>query len=118
MLKTTLVKLLVKDSVSISEGNIIDRVDSNVNKLGKAKSKNMVICDFLAKSKSFIKLSSRSSFLTLKARLAFIKLRQAFIKALIFHYFDLEYYILFETNVLGYAIDKLFSQLDLNNLDQ
>ena len=54
-------------------------------------------------------------FLTLKAKLAFTELRQAFIKAPIFHHFDSERYIRVETNVSGYAIGGVFSQLTPDN---
>lgn len=39
----------------------------------------------------------KSGFLTSKARLAFIKLWQAFIKVSIFHYFNSKYYIYIKT---------------------
>ncbi len=45
-------------------------------------------------------------------------MRQAFIKALILYYFDLKYYIWIETNILGYAIGEIFSQLIFDNLGQ
>ena len=38
-------------------------------------------------------------------------LRQAFIKALILQYFDLESHIQIETNVSNYVIDRILSQL-------
>lgn len=40
-----------------------------------------------------MELSSESGFFIFGVRLAFVKLKQAFIKTLIFHYFDLECYI-------------------------
>ena len=54
---------------------------------------------------------ARTDFLTPKARLAFIQLRQAFVKALILHHFDPESYIRIETDVSGYAIGSILSQL-------
>ena len=65
----------------------------------------------------FKKTVRSSDFLTFKARLAFTKLRQAFVKALIFYYFDPEYYIWIKTNALNYAIGEIFSWLTLNNLN-
>lgn len=65
----------------------------------------------MAKSQFYIKLSSKPGFLTPEARLPFIKLRKAFIKALIFHHFTLQYHIKVKTNPLVYAIDKVLSQL-------
>ena len=57
-------------------------------------------------------------FCTSKARLAFIKLRQAFVKTLIFYHFDLKRHIQIETDILDYAINKILSQLTLDNFDQ
>lgn len=57
-------------------------------------------------------------FLTVKAILAFVKLKQGFIKALILYHFDPEYHICVETNLLGYAIYRVFSQLTLDNLSR
>ena len=58
--------------------------------------------DFFLNSKD---TGIRSDFFTPNAKLAFIKLRyEAFIKILIFHYFDLKYNIQIEINVFGYAV--------------
>ena len=57
-------------------------------------------------------------FLTSGARKAFTKLRQAFIKALIFHHFDPERHIRVEIDALGYAISRVFNQLTLDDLGQ
>ena len=61
---------------------------------------------------------STLDFLILGAKLAFTELSQAFLKALILHHFDPERYIQIETDVLGYAIGEVLSQLTLNNLDR
>ena len=50
------------------------------------------------------------------ARQAFIQLRQAFIKAWILQHFDPEYHTRIETDVSGYAIGNVLSQL--TNLNQ
>ena len=55
-------------------------------------------------------------FLILRTRLAFTKLRQAFVKALIFYHFDPKYYIWFETNASGYDIGGVLSQPTLDDL--
>ena len=55
------------------------------------------------------KIAQSLNFLTLKVRLAFIKLKQAFIKALILHYFDLEHHIRIEIDVSGYVIGRIFN---------
>ena len=52
-----------------------------------------------------------SDFLTPGTKLTFIELRQAFLKALIFHHFDPERHIRIETDVSGYAIGRVLSQL-------
>ena len=52
-----------------------------------------------------------TGFFTPEAKLVFIQLRQAFVKALIFHYFDPKSHIRIETDVLGYAISGVLSQL-------
>ena len=74
---------------------------------------------FKSKNLSKSKKTVRSlDFLTLGAKLAFTKLRQAFLKALILHHFDLERYIWIETDVSGYAIGGVFSQLSSDDLSQ
>ena len=55
-------------------------------------------------------------FLTPGAKITIIKLKQIFVKALIFHHFDLKYHIWIETDVLGYAISEVFSLLTLDDL--
>ena len=54
---------------------------------------------------------ARTSFFTPKARLAFILLRPSFIEAPILYYFDPESHIWIETNISGYAIGGILSQL-------
>ena len=56
-----------------------------------------------------------SDFLTSRSKLAFTKLKQAFFKALILYHFDPECHIRIETDVSGYAISGVFSQLTLAN---
>ena len=53
------------------------------------------------------------SFLTLDARQAFTQLRQAFTEAPILQYFDSERYIRIETDISGYAISGVLSQMTL-----
>ncbi len=45
-------------------------------------------------------------------------MRQAFVKTLILNHFDLEYYIQIKTDISGYAISRILSQLTLNDLGQ
>ena len=77
-----------------------DEVREKVQK--RSKSKN------LSKSKKTIR---SSDFLTPKAKLAFTKWRQAFLKVPILHHFDPECHIRIETDVSGYAIGGVLSQL-------
>ena len=51
------------------------------------------------------------SFPTRNARRAFTQLRQAFTEAPIFRHFDLECYIRIKTNVSGYALGGVLSQM-------
>ena len=83
-----------------------DEVVTKVQKLFKFKN--------LSKSKKAV----GSDFFTPGARLAFTKLRQAFLKAPILYYFDPERHIRIETDALGYAISGVLSQLILDNLGQ
>lgn len=68
--------------------------------------------------KLLVKPSSKLSFLTLRARLVFDKLRQIFIKPSNLFYFNLKCHIKVETDGLGYAIGDVLSQLSLDNLGQ
>ena len=65
----------------------------------------------LSKSKNTVQLD----FFIPGAKLAFAELRQAFIKALILYHFDPERHIQIETDVLGYMISGVFSQLTSND---
>ena len=68
------------DNVEVDGGKV---GDDETGKKGRQKSKN------LSKSKKMV----GSDFLTPEARLAFTKLRQAFVKAPILHHFDPEHHI-------------------------
>lgn len=57
-----------------------------------------------------LKAADNSNFLTSEVKLAFLWLKQAFIKALIFYHFDLKYYIWIEIDIFGYIISGIFSQ--------
>ena len=59
---------------------------------------------------------TESGFLISRARIVFIELRQAFIKAPILHHFDSKRHIRVETDASGYAIDGVLSQLTSDNL--
>ena len=59
---------------------------------------------------------TESGFLTLGARKAFTKLRQAFIIAPILQHFELKCYIWVKTDASGYAISGVLSQLISDDL--
>lgn len=115
------------------EHNIIEGVGDN-NKIDWAKTKAKNISKKnqnrkIAKSKYLIKLNhnflstkylegSESGFFTLKAWLVFIELRQAFVKAMIFHLFDPEWHILIETNLSDYTIGRVIGHIVLDDLGQ
>ena len=94
------------DDVEVDGGEVeVDEVGKKAQKTSKSKN--------LSKSKTV-----GSDFLTPGAKLAFTKLRQAFFKAPILHYFDLERHIRIETDVSSYAISEIFSQLTSDDLGQ
>ena len=94
------------DDSKVDDDEVRDNeVRKKVQKLSKSKN--------LSKSKKIVGLD----FLTPRAKLTFTKLRQAFVKAPIFHYFDLERRIQIEIEALGYAIGGVLSQLSLDDLD-
>ena len=62
----------------------------------------------LSKSKKTVR---SSDFLTPGAKITFTKLRQTFLKAPILYHFDLKRHIRIETDVSGYAIGGVLSQL-------
>ncbi len=57
-------------------------------------------------------------FFTPRVRKTFTKLKQAFVEALILNHFDLECHIQIETDNVGYAISRIFSQLTSDDLDR
>ena len=77
----------------------VDGIEVGVDKVGK-KVQN------LSKSKKTVR---SLDFLTPKAKLAFAKLRQVFLKAPILQHFDLKRHIRIETDVSGYAIGGVLS---------
>ena len=108
--------------VLICEDTIVDEIGSNSEVIGvkievkmtKFKNKNFIKL-FWSKSKSFTENSGLGFFIP-KARLAFTKLRQAFIKVSNLHDFDPKCHIHIEIDVSRYAINGIFNQLSLDNL--
>ena len=87
------------DDVEVDGGEVeVDEVGKKGRKTSKSKKSS--------KSKTV-----GSDFLTPGAKLAFTKLRQAFLKAPILHHFDPECHIRIETDASGYAIGGVLSQL-------
>lgn len=103
------------NSISISIKNL-----SLIIKLNKSKKSNQVKSKKfdLGKSKKLIlpniKANFKTDFLILEAKKAFIHLQKVFNKAMIFRHFDTEHYICFETDISRYAIDKVLSQMTLD----
>ena len=96
------------DDDEVGSGEVeVDEVGKKVQKTSKSKNSS--------KSKKAV---GPSDFHTPGAKLAFTKLKQAFLKTLIFHYFDPKYYIRIETDPSGYAISGIFSQLTSDNSGQ
>ena len=99
------------------DGDEVDGGEVEVDEVGKkvqkmTKSKNSTNSKNSSKSKKTVGLSD---FLTFGARLMFTELRQAFLKAPILHHFDPERHIQIETDVSGYAIGGVLSQLTSDN---
>ena len=94
-----------KRNESELDGSKVDggEVDNEVGKKGQKMSK-------------FKNTVGSSDFLTLEAKLAVIKLRQAFLKAPILHHFDPERHIQIETNESGDTIGGVLNQLTLDDL--
>ena len=90
------------------DGKKVDGGEVKVDEVGKKARK-------MSKSKNLSKFQKTvgSDFLIPGVKLAFIELRQAFLKAPILHHFDSERHIWIKTDVSGYAIDKVLSQLTL-----
>ena len=92
------------DDIEVDGGEVkVDEFGKKARKTSKSKN--------LSKSQKTVGLD----FLTLGAKLAFTKLRQAFLKASILHHFDPERHIRIETDVSGYAIGGVLSQLTLDD---
>lgn len=69
----------------------------------------------MTNSKLLAKPSFGLGFQTPEAKLVIIKLRQVFIKILIFYHFHSESYIWVKNDVSNYTINELLNQLIFNN---
>ena len=106
-----------RDSRYKLDRNEISDVEVNGDEVGDNEVGKKVQKTFKSKKLSKSKKTVESDFFTLGARLAFTKLRQAFVKTSILYHFDSKYYIRVETDVSDYAIGRVLSQLTLDNLD-
>ena len=100
-------------------GNKIDVNEVDSNQIGDNEVKKK--CQKTTKSKKLFeskKTITSLDFLTLRARLTFIKLRQVFIKAPIPHHFDQKHHILVKADISGYIIGGILSQVTLNDFGQ
>lgn len=94
--KIAVLFILILTTIESSKVSILIVIEAN---------KNKIVGD-----SNHLKLSIRTKkFLTLKAKVAFTKLWQTFIKTLIFWHFDLKCYIQIKTNISGYDIGKILS---------
>lgn len=66
MLKIIAIEYSAKNIVPFNENNVIDEVSNSVSKVDRAKFKNIIMPDFLAKFKSLVDTSSGLSLLTFK----------------------------------------------------
>ena len=104
---------------------VVDRNNNSSQNLAKSKTSNNNPKFFklkkaiLNKSEILVNLTISTNagaieYFISEARIAFTQLKQAFTKAPIFQYFNLKYHIQIETNKSGYAICKVFSQLNFD----
>ena len=97
---------LAEDEIVWSSGNRADETVENLSKFKKSKNNKSGNLTHVPT----IKVTREPIFLNPGANEAFNYLKQAFIKASILWYFDLESNIRIETDILGYAIGRVFSQ--------
>ena len=92
------------DNNGVNSNEVDDEIGKKSQKTSKSKN--------LSKSKILVKFKKTLGldFLTLRAKLAFIKLKQAFLKVLILHQFNLERHIRIKTDISSYAIGGVLSQ--------
>ena len=95
------------DNIVISNNS--GKANETVVKLFKNnKSKNLIYM-------LNIEVIEEPIFLIFNAKKTFNNLKQAFIKALIFWYFNLESHVWIKINASSYTINKILSQLNLNS---
>ena len=90
-----------------ADDNEIISVDGRTNNTVMNLSRNLILI-------SNIRATKGPNFLIPNTKKTFNHLWLAFIKTLIFQHFNLKSYIQIKTNTLGYVIDGMFSQFNLN----
>lgn len=110
---------MLKPTRSLKMPTLITIKANNIKVIGKSNLKpsfSKLKKTKITQSKSPTVLSNIkiTRFITFKTRIAFIQLRKTFIKVLNLQYFDLEYLIRIEINVLSYAIGIILSLLTLD----
>ncbi len=119
MLQTTDDKALSTQATENKKNQDVSANTSASDSVGSNRSiKNLSTTAKLAEFKkpNFAKTNSKTDFLTPEAKKAFIQ--KAFIKPPILSYYDPEYHIWIENNLLGSAIDGVLSQMTSDYSDQ
>ena len=107
MLKITAPSVLARPVCTRVNENELDKNNSGGIGGDKINDKMVILSSYTKK------MSSGAGFFTFKVSLAFTQLRKAFTKALILYYFDPKHHIQIKTDVLGYIIDEMLSQLTI-----
>lgn len=101
-------------NIQNKNSNILSSTRANSGVVGE-NNENLLTIAKLAKSKKFAKINFfEIDLLTFRVKRLFIYPQKAFIKAPIFGYFDLKYYIYIKINAWQYAINRVFNQINLN----
>ncbi len=90
-------------------GGVSGSFENLSNVIKSAESKKPKLTKF--KKPDLAKANSKMDFLIPEAKKTFIHLQKAFTKAPILRHFDLKYHIRIKTDVLGYAISAVRSQM-------
>ena len=107
---------LCSDSRAGHDGSEIDRSEVDDNEVGDNEVRKKVQKSIKFKNSFKSKKTVGSDFFPFGAKIAFTKLRQAFVKIPILHHFDLECHIWIEMDASDYAISVVLNQLTSDNL--
>ena len=108
--------LAITSKKNQSVANKVDcsRIGTSIKNLSivvKSKKSNLTKAEFAKVN------SSKTDFLTFKAKKVFIYLQKAFTKALILRYLDPKCHFWIKINTIGYAICGILGQITLNYLN-